>query len=68
MQLYFLGQSFDPDIYFNFFFALFEIENCLIIQKVSQMNALIDEWPCKINYLLFVLHIISTVNSRISKI
>lgn len=53
MQLYFLGQSFDPDIYFNFFFALFEIENCLIIQKVSQMNALIDEWPCKINYLLF---------------
>ena len=52
MQLYFLGQSFDPDIYFNFF-ALFEIENCLIIQKVSQMNALIDEWPYKINYLLF---------------
>ena len=52
MQLYFLGQSFDPDIYFNFF-ALFEIENCLIIQKVSQMNALIDEWPCKINFLSF---------------
>ena len=52
MQLYFLGQSFDPDIYFNFF-ALFEIENCLIIQKVSQMNALIDEWPRKINFLSF---------------